>query len=273
MTLRRHLSDLAYSPPSMSSPQNRPTLFGAQTWDASLHNYLALRVRNSLALPSSSGSPLSSALSTPSMLGSSANIASLTPAQRAKTALGFGLKEPPGPKYFVNIQTDGPVTSDLFQHRIWFDPGAKDDWQTVVIPLESFLLLNTGTLSTSQLSMMKQAIRTVGISCVLDTPRLPGSASEVPEPEVTPTTGNASTTEGAPSALRRSQSAEDELAAQAQSSPIDESDDWASDGELRETKSDAAARGSKRGQSFRFDLGIQAIHAVGSVEEAQELWS
>lgn len=258
----------------VSVSQNRPTLFGAQTWDASLHNYLALRVRNSLALPSSSSgnSSLSSALSTPSMLG--ANIASLTPAQRAKSALGLGLKEAPGPKYFVNIQTDGPVTSDLFQHRIWFDPGAKDDWQTVVIPLEHFLLLNTGTLSSSQLSMMTQAIRTVGISCVLDTPRLPGSATEAPEPEVTPTTGAASPpTEGAPSALRRPQSAEDELAAQARSSPIDESDDWASDGELRETKSDAAARGSKRGQSFRFDLGIQAIHAVGSVEEAQELWS
>lgn len=48
-------------------------------------------------------------------------------------ALGLNLPAKPGPKFFVNVQTDGPVTSDLFQHRLFLDESKGNAWQDVIV--------------------------------------------------------------------------------------------------------------------------------------------
>lgn len=237
--------------------RNRPTLFGAQTWDVSLYPYLAVRVRNNAALPSSAEEDASHIPSISDLLDRSG-----TAAQRARSALGYGVSEPPGPKYFVNIQTDGPVTSDLYQHRLWLNPHKTNGWQTVVIPLDAFLLLNTGTVSMAQVSMLKEGLRTVGISAVLEAPQLPASARDQIARSAS------STSSSSPNSAQYPTTAEDEAGAEgdgkdakvnAAASPTT-------------TPSSLAARGAKRGQSYRFDLGVAGVHAVGSVEEGIELW-
>lgn len=301
MPFKSILRSLTVSTPHISTVmcQNRPTLFGLQTWDTSLHPFLVFRLRNRVA-HLSPPSPHQ-----PSPLSQTTEYFSTLDAQeRAKVSLGYGLEEPLGPKYFVNIQTDGPVTSDLFQHRLWLDFAAGNQWQTIVVPLNRFLLLNMGSLSAHQVVMMRQAIRTVGISCTLDTPRLPASAtplSAYKTAAVSEEHGGGST--AAPSALRASTSSSSgvslawhQLAAKPQQQAssdaaqaiqehqqqreqqvLDEADDWARDGKLHDGDRPAAGnpkspmRGSKRGQSFRFDLGIAGVKAVASVEEAHEL--
>ncbi|TNY21138.1 complex I intermediate-associated protein 30-domain-containing protein [Rhodotorula diobovata] len=102
--------------------KQRTTLFGTQTWDTSLHDFLRLRVRSS----------------------------------------GDGMR------YFVNIQTEGPVRSDLFQHRLWLPSPPTDsaphEWTDVLIPFDDFTLTNSGDLSATQLEMLRTGVRTVGIS-------------------------------------------------------------------------------------------------------------
>ncbi|KAI5453834.1 hypothetical protein NCC49_005644 [Naganishia albida] len=70
--------------------------------------------------------------------------------------------------WFVNIQTDGPVRSDLFQHRLPLpspsNTAAANKWQTIHIPLSSFVLTNSGALSETQITMLKNKVRTVGFS-------------------------------------------------------------------------------------------------------------
>lgn len=277
--------------PSLPS-QNRPTLFGTQTWNSELHPYLALRVRNSLALPSpprpnpfsstsQSSDDLASALQSPSLF----NEMGLTAAQRARMALGAGLPEPLGPKYFVNIQTDGPIVSDLFQHRIWFSPNDEPgQWQTIVIPFDAFVLSNTGAIAANQITMMREKIRTIGISCLLETPRVPGASDEEMRAagELPPASDPSSASPAAsgpqglavPGALQRTPKPESELAQTSPSQAFDEGDDFGCHGQLvPDEQNEPGQRGTKRGQSFRFDLGIQGAYAVSSVEEAQELWS
>ncbi|GAA5907795.1 hypothetical protein JCM6882_004560 [Rhodosporidiobolus microsporus] len=73
-----------------------------------------------------------------------------------------------GMRYFVNIQTDGPVRSDLFQHRLWLPQPASDsaphEWTDVLIPFDDFALTNSGDMSGQQLEMLRTGVRTVGIS-------------------------------------------------------------------------------------------------------------
>lgn len=84
--------------------------------------------------------------------------------------------------WFINIQTDGPVRSDLFQHRLPLSPSqliagkGYNQWQTVHVPLNGFVLTNSGALSDTQIPMMKNKIRTVGFS-ILGGGREPGSPS------------------------------------------------------------------------------------------------
>ncbi|PSS05524.1 hypothetical protein PHLCEN_2v3806 [Hermanssonia centrifuga] len=65
--------------------------------------------------------------------------------------------------YYVNIQTDGPITSDLWQHRLFFH---RDDggWEDLFIPFENFVLTNTGEVLSKQITMFRERIRTIGIS-------------------------------------------------------------------------------------------------------------
>ncbi|KZT06038.1 NADH:ubiquinone oxidoreductase complex I intermediate-associated protein 30 [Laetiporus sulphureus 93-53] len=65
--------------------------------------------------------------------------------------------------YYVNIQTDGPIETDLWQHRLFF---RRDDggWEDIFIPFEDFVLTNAGEVSPVQLEMYRERIRTIGIS-------------------------------------------------------------------------------------------------------------
>lgn len=58
--------------------------------------------------------------------------------------------------------------SDLFQHRLPLPSpnnlAAANKWQTVHIPLSSFVLTNSGALSETQITMLKSKVRTVGLS-------------------------------------------------------------------------------------------------------------
>lgn len=159
----------------------------------------------------------------------------------------------------MNIQTDGPVTSDLFQHRLWLNPSKVNEWQTVVISLDAFLLLNSGTVSMAQVSMLKQGIRTVGISAVLEAPQLQRAAKE----HIDRATGGQ---DGKMEQDKRPVTAEDQ-------------EEWEQrrQADAEETTASSApaslARGSKRGVTHRFDLAVAGVHAVGSVEEGMDLWA
>lgn len=64
--------------------------------------------------------------------------------------------------YFVNLQTDGPVQTDLWQHRLYFQ--TDGDWEDIMIPLSDFVLTNQGDLVQHQVKMMSEKVRTIGIS-------------------------------------------------------------------------------------------------------------
>ena len=60
------------------------------------------------------------------------------------------------------------VRTDLFQHRLWLpEPASESDphtWTDVLIPFSDFALTNSGELSAHQIEMMRQKVRSVGIS-------------------------------------------------------------------------------------------------------------
>ncbi|KAF8506148.1 complex I intermediate-associated protein CIA30 [Hysterangium stoloniferum] len=64
--------------------------------------------------------------------------------------------------YYCNIQTNTLISTDLFQHRIWFSkPG---QWEDIIIPFDSFVLTNYGQIVNREMEMMTDRIRTIGIS-------------------------------------------------------------------------------------------------------------
>jgi NADH dehydrogenase [ubiquinone] 1 alpha subcomplex assembly factor 1 len=74
-----------------------------------------------------------------------------------------------GRKYFVNIQTESIVPTDLHQHLLpSHTPG---EWETVTIPFSSFVRTNYGMVVEPQREMMRQKVRSVGIGLV---DRVPG---------------------------------------------------------------------------------------------------
>ena len=74
-----------------------------------------------------------------------------------------------GRKYFVNIQTESIVYTDLHQHRLHAQrPG---EWETVVIEFKAFVRTNHGEVVEPQTEMLRHKIRTIGISL---TDRIPG---------------------------------------------------------------------------------------------------
>lgn len=91
---------------------------------------------------------------------------------------------------------------------------------------------------------MREKIRTVGISAVLDVP-VPPSASKPPSKDAPPST------------LSRSSRKEGE-------------DDWAVDGDFKLDSEEV--RGSKRGATYNFDLGLESVYAVGELEELDGLF-
>ncbi|KAK3710216.1 hypothetical protein LTR37_010437 [Vermiconidia calcicola] len=74
-----------------------------------------------------------------------------------------------GRKYFVNIQTESIVPTDLHQHLLpTYTPGA---WETVIIPFHAFVRTNHGMVVEPQREMMRQKVRSVGIGLI---DRVPG---------------------------------------------------------------------------------------------------
>lgn len=67
-----------------------------------------------------------------------------------------------GRKYFVNIQTESIVPTDLHQHLLpAMTPGK---WEVVRIPFHAFVRTNYGLVVEPQSEMMTQKVRSVGIA-------------------------------------------------------------------------------------------------------------
>jgi len=74
-----------------------------------------------------------------------------------------------GRKYFVNIQTESVVPTDIHQHRLYArTPG---EWETVIIPFSEFVRTNHGMVVEPQHEMLRQRVRTVGLGLI---DRVPG---------------------------------------------------------------------------------------------------
>ena len=74
-----------------------------------------------------------------------------------------------GRKYFVNVQSETIVYTDIHQHRLYTKkPG---EWETVLIKWSEFVRTNYGQVVEPQTELMTQKIRTVGIGL---TDRVPG---------------------------------------------------------------------------------------------------
>jgi NADH dehydrogenase [ubiquinone] 1 alpha subcomplex assembly factor 1 len=74
-----------------------------------------------------------------------------------------------GRAYFVNLQTESVVPTDLHQHRLFAKrPG---EWETVVIRWNDFVRTNHGFVVEPQTEMLRQKVRSVGIGL---TDRVPG---------------------------------------------------------------------------------------------------
>ena len=74
-----------------------------------------------------------------------------------------------GRKYFVNVQTESIVYTDIHQHRLYAQrPG---EWETVLIKLGDFVRTNYGQVVEPQTEMLTQKVRTVGIGLI---DRVPG---------------------------------------------------------------------------------------------------
>lgn len=74
-----------------------------------------------------------------------------------------------GRKYFVNIQTESIVPTDIHQHRLYaHKPG---EWETVVVSINEFVRTNHGMVVEPQKDMMRQRIRSIGIGLI---DRMPG---------------------------------------------------------------------------------------------------
>ena len=84
------------------------------------------------------------------------------------TYLGIRVKSD-GRKYFVNVQTETIVPTDLHQHRLYARrPG---EWETVLIKWSDFVRTNHGVVVEPQMEMLRQKVRTIGIGLI---DRVPG---------------------------------------------------------------------------------------------------
>ncbi|RKP07404.1 complex I intermediate-associated protein 30-domain-containing protein [Thamnocephalis sphaerospora] len=65
-------------------------------------------------------------------------------------------------RYMVNLQTDGVIETDLFQHRLFLRrPG---EWEDVLIAFRDFTQTNNGLILPDQMQMLRERVRTVGVS-------------------------------------------------------------------------------------------------------------
>ena len=78
-----------------------------------------------------------------------------------------------GRKYFVNIQTDSIVESDIHQHRLYTKhhagaagPESPSQWETVLIKLHEFVRTNHGVVTEPQSEMLRQKVKSFGIGLI-----------------------------------------------------------------------------------------------------------
>ncbi|CAI5757537.1 unnamed protein product [Candida verbasci] len=63
-------------------------------------------------------------------------------------------------KYLINIQSNTPLVTDLFQHRLFLNhPG---QWETIVVPLNDFVMTNWGIIQDGS-ELNKSEVKTIGI--------------------------------------------------------------------------------------------------------------
>ncbi|KAL8366896.1 hypothetical protein RB595_003215 [Gaeumannomyces hyphopodioides] len=75
-----------------------------------------------------------------------------------------------GRSYFVNVQTESLVPTDLHQHRLFSKtPGS---WETILIRWSDFVRTNQGFVVEPQAEILRQKVRSVGVGL---TDRVPGS--------------------------------------------------------------------------------------------------
>jgi NADH dehydrogenase [ubiquinone] 1 alpha subcomplex assembly factor 1 len=67
-----------------------------------------------------------------------------------------------GRNYYVNLQTESIVPTDIHQHRLYTKSPGK--WETVFINWDDFVRTNHGFVVEPQKEMLKQKVRTVGMS-------------------------------------------------------------------------------------------------------------
>ncbi|KAG8890756.1 hypothetical protein FRB98_004801 [Tulasnella sp. 332] len=65
-------------------------------------------------------------------------------------------------EFYVNIQTDGPIESDVWQHRLQFE--GNGEWEQVKVPISNFFLTNSGGIVNTKMTMAAESIRTIGVS-------------------------------------------------------------------------------------------------------------
>jgi len=72
-------------------------------------------------------------------------------------------------RYFVNLQCDSFVPTDLYQHRLFAKtPG---EWETVYIPFADFVKTHLGTVLAAQGDIPKHTLTTIGLGLI---DRIPG---------------------------------------------------------------------------------------------------
>jgi NADH dehydrogenase [ubiquinone] 1 alpha subcomplex assembly factor 1 len=78
-----------------------------------------------------------------------------------------------GRRYFVNIQTDSIVETDIHQHRLYTrhhtsadGPDDAGTWETVLIKLHEFVRTNHGVVTEPQSEMLRQKVKSVGVGLI-----------------------------------------------------------------------------------------------------------
>ena len=74
-----------------------------------------------------------------------------------------------GRSYFINVQTESVIPSDLHQHRLFAKrPG---EWETVIVKWNDFVRTNHGYVIEPQTELLREKVRSVGLGL---TDRVPG---------------------------------------------------------------------------------------------------
>ncbi|KAK6839605.1 Complex I intermediate-associated protein-like protein CIA30 [Apiospora arundinis] len=74
-----------------------------------------------------------------------------------------------GRAYFVNVQTESVVPSDLHQHRLF--ARRAGEWETILVKWNDFVRTNHGFVVEPQTEMLRQKVKSIGIGL---TDRVPG---------------------------------------------------------------------------------------------------